>query len=240
MTSEQDRKAWPGRRIVLKALGLGGLLLAVPKAAWAFFIKSFPIRTVEVADFSFDPASGSIGAFSGQSEPYVLVVDGLVEEPSSFSYADLRAMPQTEQVSDFHCVEGWSVADVRWGGLRPAEILNRVRPKPEAAYVVFHSLGRTRPQPEGQEHYIESMPLERLLDPKAQCLLVLDQDGRPLTQPHGAPMRLISPFDLGYKSIKFVRRLELTAEPKPGWWTLANPIYPVDAPVPADRLRRKP
>jgi DMSO/TMAO reductase YedYZ molybdopterin-dependent catalytic subunit len=64
-------------------------------------------------------------------------------------------------------------------------------------------------------------------------------NGKPLTHEHGAPLRLISPYDLGYKSIKYVTGIDFVKTAQPGWWTLANPIYPANAPVPASRLRKK-
>jgi DMSO/TMAO reductase YedYZ molybdopterin-dependent catalytic subunit len=60
-----------------------------------------------------------------------------------------------------------------------------------------------------------------------------------LTDQHGAPLRLISPYDLGYKGTKFVGRIEFSDKEHPGWWTRANPIYPSEAPVPEDRLRKR-
>ena len=56
---------------------------------------------------------------------------------------------------------------------------------------------------------------------------------------HGSPLRVISPFDLAYKSAKHVTGIELSDKAEAGWWTLANPIYPIDAPVPERRLRSK-
>jgi len=221
----------------LKLSAAAGLVLGLPGTALALFKKRFPVRTVEADDFRFDPATGMVRYDGRGEEPYRLVIDGLVKKPVSLTYPDLKSLPRTEQVSDFHCVEGWSVADTRWGGFRFQEVLNRVEPAAEARYAVFHSLGQTRHKPKGQTRYIESLPVARLTDPKAECLLVLDRDGEPLTHDHGAPLRLISPFDLAYKGAKYVTRIELAAKPRPGWWTLANPIYPIDAPVPAYRLR---
>jgi DMSO/TMAO reductase YedYZ molybdopterin-dependent catalytic subunit len=172
-------------------------------------------------------------------QEYQLVVDGLVEKPVKFSYRELRSLPQVKQVSDFHCVEGWSVKDVSWGGFRFEEILKRVKADPQAAYAVFHALGDTWDKPEGLDHYVESFPLKNLVDPAKEYLLSLDMDNKPLSDDHGAPLRLVTPYDLAYKSIKYVTRIELTKEPRPGWWTLANPIYPINAPVPASRLRIK-
>ncbi|MEW6263775.1 MAG: molybdopterin-dependent oxidoreductase [Thermodesulfobacteriota bacterium] len=227
------------RRLLLRGLGALGFFLSLPRAGWSFFKEHFPVRTVEKEGWTFDPTSGRIRYRSGGEEIYHLVVDGLVEAPVRWSYNELRALPQVEQVSDFHCVEGWSVADLRWGGIRFEEILKKVKPTPGARFVVFHSLGETRGAPEGQSHYVESFPISQLLNPEKQALLALDLDGKPLPFDHGAPLRVISPFDLAYKSIKYVTRIELAADRQEGWWTLANPIYPVEAPVPPARLRRR-
>ena len=225
------------RRVVLKCLGAAALLGGLPERARAWFERSFPVRTVEVEDFGFDPATGEV-IERGARRPYELVVDGLVQRPARLGYAALRALPQTAQTSDFHCVEGWSVADLAWGGIRLAAIADLVGPGPGARYVVFHSLGRTASRPGGLDHYVECHPLADLLDPALQAILALDLAGAPLPVAHGGPLRLICPFDLAYKSIKFVTRLEFAAAPQDGWWTRANDIYPAYAPVEAGRLRR--
>ncbi len=227
------------RRGFLKAAGALVFLGALPGRAWAFFLSQFQTRTVERENFQFHPESGRVLWDGKREEPYLLLVDGEIETPVRFSYPDLRGFAQIRQTSDFHCVEGWSVADVRWGGFRISEILGRVKRKPGAEYLIFHALGETGDKPEGQNHYRECYPLKELLDPKKECLLALDMDGKPLIHERGAPLRLVVPPDLGYKSIKYVSRIEFAKEPKPGWWTLANPIYPVNAPVPANRLRKK-
>jgi DMSO/TMAO reductase YedYZ molybdopterin-dependent catalytic subunit len=229
-----------GRRLFLKASALAGFLLCTPSSAWTFFSKQFQTRTVEKENFRFDPATGNVvWTDKKKSEPYYLIIDGLVEKPSRFSYAELKSLPQTVQASDFHCVEGWSVENVRWNGIRFQEISRRVNLKPEAKFAVFHSLGETGDKPGGLDHYIESFPVADLLDPKKECLLALSLDGKPLSHDRGAPLRVVSPFDLGYKGSKYVARIEFAKEARPGWWTLANPIYPVNAPVPSSRLRKK-
>lgn len=226
------------RRIALKLCGAALFLAGLPSAAWGFFLKRFPVRTVEKRDFRFEPAGGNVAWRDGRQEPYTLVVDGLVERPLKLSYAEALALPQVEQVSDFHCVEGWSVADLKWGGFRVKELLDRAGLKPGASHVVFHALGKTG-NAGGLDHYTESYPIQELNDPDKDMLLVLRLNGAPLPQEHGAPLRLIAPYDLAYKSIKFVTRLEVTDQARPGWWTQANPIYPVNAPVPAERLRKR-
>jgi len=232
-----------GRRTLLKALP--ALFVAAGAALWGFlperaraaFADKFPTRTVERGGFRFDSGRGDVVWSDGHAEPYALVIDGLVEKPARFSYAQLRALPQVSRTADFHCVEGWSVFDAPWGGVDFRTLFSRVRPLPAAKFVHFHSLGRTE-DVGGLTHYVESFPLADLLDPTLGALLALDMEGRPLPDARGAPARVVSPFDLAYKSIKFVTRAEFAAAPTEGWWTRANPIYPVEAPVQPDRLRR--
>jgi DMSO/TMAO reductase YedYZ molybdopterin-dependent catalytic subunit len=227
-----------GRRLFLKASALLSLGLSIPSSVWSFFIEYFPVRIVDGGPFTFNPSTGRITWTEGKKkEPYVLSLQGLVDKPVRLSYKELRSLRQVKQTSDFHCVEGWSVKDVQWEGFLFGELLTMVKVKPEARYAVFHSLGNTETVDGNLDHYRECFSIAELKDPKKACLLALLQDGKPLTYDHGSPLRLVAPYDLGYKNIKFVSRIEFAKEQVPGWWTLANPIYPVDAPVPAERLR---
>lgn len=224
----------------LKATGILGLIASIPSALWAFFIDTLGVRTVEKDTFVFEPTLKSIfWKIKKEREPYSLIIDGLVKNKVRLDFRELLKLPQVTQISDFHCVEGWSVKDIKWGGIRFEEIVKIVKPLPEAKYAIFHALGETHDHPHGQYNYVESFPITHLLDPKKECLLALTMNGKPLPHDHGAPMRVISPYDFGYKSIKFVYRIDFAEEERPGWWTLANPIYPINAPVPASRLRKK-
>jgi DMSO/TMAO reductase YedYZ molybdopterin-dependent catalytic subunit len=186
----------------------------------------------------FDPDSGVVEWKSkDRKEDYSLIMDGLVSEPTKLNYADLHKLPLMTQVSDFHCVEGWTIPKVSWTGFRFKELLNKVKPAPEAKYVVFHSLGETIGKPGGKSHYVESFSLDQLLDDAQGTLLVLDKDGKPLSDERGAPLRVIAPFKPAYKSIKFVTKVEFVKDKQPGWWTLANSIYDWEANVPRSRLR---
>jgi DMSO/TMAO reductase YedYZ molybdopterin-dependent catalytic subunit len=227
------------RRLFFKMAG--GLLFMANdlSSGFAFVVKNLLVRTVEKDAFEFNARTGLIEWKANKTEEYRLTVDGLVKERKIFSYNELRSFPQVEQVSDFHCVEGWSVQDIIWGGFRVKEIMNRVVPDPKASHIVFHSFGQTSSEPKGQQHYIESFPISELLDPKREALLVLNMNHSPLPEDHGAPLRLIAPYDLAYKSIKYVSRIEFAQGAQPGWWTLANPIYEIEARVPANRLRKK-
>lgn len=227
------------RRLLLKTAAFFWIVLAIPKTVWSFFIRKMETRTVEKETFLFDPINGTLQWSNKPAvkEPYWLTVEGLVKEPKRFSYKDLQSFPQIIQTSDFHCVEGWSVKDIQWGGIRFTEIAKAVKPKQEARYVVFHSLGKTQELGPGIDHYVESLPLDKLLDPAKKCLLALTMDGKPLTFDRGSPLRVVSPYDLGYKGSKYVTRIVFSAEQTSGWWTRANPIYPVDAPVSVHQLK---
>jgi DMSO/TMAO reductase YedYZ molybdopterin-dependent catalytic subunit len=202
--------------------------------------RRFPTRTIEVDDFWFDPTTATVHwKDKKQAEPYLLIIDGLVKESLRLNYSELRSLPTVVQVSDFHCVEGWTVPKVNWTGFRFRELLGLVRPLDGADFVTFHSLGHTTSSPGGQGHYRESFSLADLLDPAQEILVALDMDGQPLSHDRGAPIRVIAPYRQAYKSIKFVYRLEFTSTIQPGWWTLANPIYDIDAHVPKNRLENR-
>ncbi len=225
------------RRLIAVLLGMGGLTLGVNASGG----RRFPTRTVESDIFEFDPDTGTIlWKETGDSEPFFLTIHGMVEETVKLSYRELAALPCTTQVADFHCVEGWSVPDVEWTGLRFEELLPLVKPMPGADYVNFHALGETRSKPMDQGWYRESFRLSDLLDSSQQILLAFQMDGQPLSKQRGAPLRVIAPFRLAYKSIKFVHRIEFTDTMNPGWWTLANPVYDIEAAVPSTRLRPNP
>lgn len=224
------------RRFMLKLTAAAGVIAALPKTAWGIIVDYFPTRTVEKEQFRFSPSTGKVEYQDGTAKDYVLEISGLVDRPFELNYHQLRSLPQVVQTSDFHCVEGWTVPEVKWGGVRLSEIFSRAELRPDAKYAVFHSLGETGSKPDGLDHYVESLPVEDLVNPELDYMLALSIGGEPLPHDRGAPLRLVTPFDLAYKSIKFVTRIELTDKRVDGWWTRANSIYPWHAPVPGDRL----
>ena len=149
--------------------------------------------------------SGSMPVFDPAT--YRLEIGGLVERPQSFGYDELRALPQSHQVSTFHCVTGWTVNGVRWSGVRFAHLLDRVRPLPEAKAIRFVSL---------EQPYDDSLTLEQLR--LADVMLALDMDGKPLSRPHGSPARVVIPEMYGYKGVKWLARIELVAHQPTGYW----------------------
>jgi len=136
-----------------------------------------------------------------------LRVDGLVDRPLSLSIDDLRALPQAKQVSDFHCVTGWSVEDVHWAGIRFDDLLAEAGAQPEARWLQFYS---------EEVPYVDTLSLEQARLPDA--MLALDMDGKPLTKPHGFPTRVVMPQMYGYKGVKWVNRIHVRRDFVPGYW----------------------
>jgi len=135
---------------------------------------------------------------------YRLVVDGEVENKAAFTLNELRALQSLTQITRHDCVEGWSAIG-QWGGVPVGKFLALVRPTPRARYAVFHCLDRA---PDDTPYY-ESLDLHQAVHP--QTLLALELNGKPLDAAHGAPVRLKVPTQLGYKSAKWVGRIELAA-----------------------------
>jgi len=151
-------------------------------------------------------------------DQWSIKVDGLVDTPMTLDGTAWRALPRYEETVDFHCVEGWSVDNVKWGGVTPATVLNKAGVKPEGQFVVFHAY---------TGEYVDSLPMELVRDP--QTVLADMLDGQPLPADHGGPVRLAVPKQLGYKSVKWVTRIEVTASPVEGYWEQRG--YPANAPV---------
>ena len=136
-----------------------------------------------------------------------LTIDGLVERPQSLSYEELLALPSARQISDFHCVTGWTVKKVHWRGVRFTDLLARAEPTSRAHVVRFVS---------AEQPYEDTLTLAQAY--LADAMLAYEMDGRPLRREHGAPARVVIPEMYGYKNVKWVERIELISEAADGFW----------------------
>jgi DMSO/TMAO reductase YedYZ molybdopterin-dependent catalytic subunit len=192
----------------VSAAGLSSLFWG--RSAWESVSGLFPDDLGSVLP---QPSSGwriyTIGASMPAIDPatYRLRVEGHVRRPASLSLDDLKALPRAEQVSDFHCVTGWSVEDVLWRGVRIDDVLAAAEPLPGGAALSFVS---------AEQPYVDSLTMEQARLP--DVLLAWEMDGRPLSRPHGAPMRLVMPRMYGYKSVKWIDRIVVTRVPEVGYW----------------------
>ena len=135
-----------------------------------------------------------------------LRIEGLVEKPVTLTFEEFMALPQSQDVSDIHCVTTWSRYDNRWDGVSSREIVDLVRPKADARHVIFHAY----------DGYTTNITLDAFLAP--DVLIAHSWEGAPLTREHGGPVRAIVPQWYFWKSAKWIRRIEFSAVDKPGFW----------------------
>jgi DMSO/TMAO reductase YedYZ molybdopterin-dependent catalytic subunit len=142
-----------------------------------------------------------------------LDVGGLVENSVTLTWKELMALPQVEDVSDFHCVTTWSRFDNHWRGVRFRTIAEWVVPKPEAAYALCtgydHAPGTRIP-------YTTNLPLARAVED--DVLLVHTWEGQPLPREHGGPCRMITPRLYAWKGTKWIRQIDFLSANQRGFW----------------------
>ena len=135
-----------------------------------------------------------------------LTIDGLVERPLRLDWEAFQALPQTDLESDIHCVTAWSRFDNRWRGVTVMDLLEHVRPKGEASFVVLHSF----------DTYTTNLPLMEFAADGA--LLATHWEGKPISLDHGGPVRAVVPQLYFWKSAKWLKRIEFIAADRPGFW----------------------
>ena len=135
-----------------------------------------------------------------------LRVWGEVGNNATFSWEQLLALPSVEITRDIHCVTRWSRFDTTFRGVAWSEIAKLVEPKPSARFVVAHA----------EQGFTANIPIEALED--AGSLIAYEAEGKPLTPDHGWPVRLVVPSKYFWKSAKWVRGIEFTAQDAPGFW----------------------
>jgi len=131
---------------------------------------------------------------------------GLVETPRRLTWEEFNRLPRKEVIADMHCVTRWSRFDNHWEGVPFTEVLLLAEVKPEACYVTVHT----------EQGFTANVPLADLVRPTT--LFALRHDGQPLAPEHGYPVRLVVPHLYSWKSVKWVRGIELMAKDAPGFW----------------------
>ena len=134
---------------------------------------------------------------AGKFANWRLTVDGLVARPTSFSLDELKRFPSRSNITHQACEEGWSFI-AEWTGVPLSYVLNLVGVNPKAKFVVVYPY----------DTFWDSIDKLDALHP--QTVLAYALNGQKLPTPHGAPLRLRVPRQLGYKSIKYLSRIMLT------------------------------
>ena len=142
-----------------------------------------------------------------------LEIGGLVANPVTLDWQALLALPQVDDVSDFHCVTTWSRFDNQWRGVRFRTLAELAVPADTARYVLCtgydHMPGTSVP-------YTTNLPLARAIED--DVLLVHSWQGQPLPVEHGGPVRMITPRLYAWKGTKWIRKIEFLEHDQPGFW----------------------
>ncbi|GAA1887526.1 molybdopterin-dependent oxidoreductase [Streptantibioticus ferralitis] len=214
-----------GRRVVLGMLGLG----AAGVAAGGYLQNGLDgfLASVTAKDptglsgllpggqgFRFYSVAASVPHRSDTD--YRLTVDGLVDRPTTYTLAQLKAMRPTRLVRDVQCVTGWRVPHYAFTGVRLADLLAVVGVRPEAKALSFTCFDGV---------YSESLTLDQARRP--DMLIAYEMDDKPVTAAHGGPVRLYAAPMYFYKSAKWLSGITVTDHVQPGYWEHYG--YDVDA-----------
>ncbi len=141
-----------------------------------------------------------------QTAEWALQIIGAVENPVKLDWDAFHRLPQSNRLSDIHCVTTWSRYDNHWQGVSTHDLLDLVMPKPEARFVMLASY----------DGYTTNLPLEDFASKDG--ILATRWEGEPLTRDNGGPMRLVIPHLYFWKSAKWLHRIEFLIGDQAGFW----------------------
>jgi DMSO/TMAO reductase YedYZ molybdopterin-dependent catalytic subunit len=210
-----------GRRALLGMLGLGAVgILWGAKVQDGLDRLLRPITLHDATGLTnFLPTAGRFRIYSvtgtlpkRSDAQYRLEVSGLVDRPTTLDLATLRTgLPQTQLTRDFQCVTGWRVQDVHRQGVALPALLDHVGAQGDATHVRFRSFDGT---------YTETLTMSQAR--RHDVLVAHQMLGKPVTREHGGPVRLYVAPMYGYKSLKWLDRIEvvrtLDDDRDPGYW----------------------
>jgi len=144
-----------------------------------------------------------------------LEVAGEIDNPFTLTWEQFLALPQADDVSDFHCVTTWSRYDNHWRGVRFRTIAELAVPRDDAHFVLCTGYDT---MPGSSIPYTTNLPLARAVDD--DVLLVHTWEGKPLPREHGGPCRMITPKLYAWKGAKWIRKIEFLPKDKKGFWEI--------------------
>jgi molybdopterin-dependent oxidoreductase-like protein protein len=168
----------------------------------ALFSDSRLARTFDAADIGEARANGDIGLGDPESD-WKLTIEGA----NPVSLDQIKALPKVEEITQFKCIEGWNFI-MKWGGAKFSD------------FAMAHASGLTQKPwvgletPDG-EYYVG---LDRASAMHPQTLLAYEMNGQPLTNDHGAPLRLLIPVKYGIKNLKRIGKITFTDVRPPDYW----------------------
>jgi DMSO/TMAO reductase YedYZ molybdopterin-dependent catalytic subunit len=226
--TENKPTAWLDRRRVVRGVGYTVLAVGIYDIASSLLGGWFKKGSGRVTDGDgvfpninglareITPVSDFYEVSKNPFDPHVdavrwrLEVSGLVNEPFSLGFDEIKAMPSVEQYSTLACISnevgGDLIGNAVWRGVRLKDVLEKAGLKDGVVDIVLRA----------SDDYRDSIPLDRAL--AAETLLVYEMNGEPLTPTHGHPLRLIVPGIYGMKNVKWVKRIEAVGVDVKGYW----------------------
>lgn len=214
------------------AAGARPALAKIDAAPSAFSTDATPNTLEEITTYNNfyefgtgkeDPARNAAAL---TTDPWSIVIDGMVDRPGTYDLADLMTdQPLEERIYRFRCVEAWSMV-IPWIGFELAGLLNRVGVQPSAKYVAFETLVRPE-EMIGQQSpilewpYREGLRLDEAMNPLT--IMATGLYGEEMPKQNGAPIRLVVPWKYGFKSIKSIVKISLVADQPQTTWNMLQP-----------------
>lgn len=135
-----------------------------------------------------------------------LKVGGAVENPLELTAEELAKFGLIELWADFHCVTRWSKLNVHWAGVPTRAIVQAASPLPNALFAIVHC----------HDGYTTNIETNDLMFPTS--ILAQTLEGQPLPREHGGPLRLLLPHRYGWKSAKWISKIEFLTQEVLGFW----------------------
>jgi sulfoxide reductase catalytic subunit YedY len=229
---------WLDRRQIISGAAAIAAASALPKssaaqaAASRFSTDEPPTSLEDITSYNnfyeFGTGKEDPARYAGAltTDPWSIVIDGLVDQPGTYDLADvMKDQPLEERIYRFRCVEAWSMV-IPWIGFELAGLLNRVGVQPGAKFVAFETLVRPEEMPGVSSPFIEWPYREGLrLDEAMHPLTILATGlyGEAMPNQNGAPIRLVVPWKYGFKSIKSIVKISLVADMPATTWNMLQP-----------------
>ncbi|MEL6642287.1 MAG: protein-methionine-sulfoxide reductase catalytic subunit MsrP [Pseudomonadota bacterium] len=226
------RADYLNRRTLMAGAAAGAIASVAPRQTSAQTEELVPNTWEEITSYNnfyeFGTGKDDPKNNAGQmtTDPWSIVVDGLVERPGTYDFADILAGKDIEErIYRLRCVEAWSMV-VPWNGFELKDLLDQVGVQPSAKYVAFETLVRPEEMPGVrfpvlEWPYREGLRLDEAMHPLT--IMATGLYGEPMPNQNGAPIRLVVPWKYGFKSIKSIVRMTLTEEEPPTSWNMSQP-----------------
>ena len=150
--------------------------------------------------------AGSAASYPADLDGWDFTLSGEIDNPLTLTWEQLSELPRVEVTQDIHCVTRWSRFDASFEGIPWPALRELAGPRPTARFAIAHA----------EAGFTANVPIDFL--ERAGAMLATHADGEPLSRDHGWPLRLIVPGKYFWKSAKWLRGIELTAEDHPGFW----------------------